>query len=65
MEAFHLSCRYLGEVAVGGAAEDLGEEVDSLRFVEEVVFPALTVGCPTASLSGFIDPLQEHGLVHI
>ena len=63
MEAFDLADRDLSEVAIGWVAENLGEEVDSLFLIKQVVLSSLSIGsCTTVSV--LVYPFQEKRLVH-
>jgi hypothetical protein len=59
VEGFGLPRRYLLEINVSAIAKNLSEEMETLLFIEQIVFRVV------ASLTVLINPLQEKSLVRV
>ena len=63
METFNLADRDFPEVSISRVAKDLGEEVDSLFLVEELILSPLSIAdCTT--LPVLVYPFEEQGLIY-
>jgi len=59
VEGFGLPRRYLLEINVCAIAKDLGEEMETLLFIEQIVFRVV------ARLTILVNPLQKKSLVRV